>query len=96
MNQKADDYIVDLSIKTSEQEDNEDQSQKEFTNEMLAQTMRHLVFVETKAVREIIMVRALSSTIITSEESGIKNKTYDPPYDLDKVLTNWFEQYENN
>lgn len=64
----------------------------EFDNEMIFQTMRHKVYLETADIRKIMVARAMASTIIDDEEP--KPQTTD--FNADEILTDWFENNENN
>ncbi len=65
----------------------------EFENELLAQTVRHQVYFQTHTIREILMARAMASTMVMEkdptdmilEETGFTSKD-----DLDSILEDWF------
>ena len=40
----------------------------EFENEMLVQSVRHEVYKQTKAIRELLLARSVSTSLITSEQ----------------------------
>jgi len=64
--------------------------EKQFINEILAQTVRHHVSTQTGHLRELIMARAFASTIIEpSAECPIQGKESDPS--LEEILVDWFE-----
>lgn len=54
--------------------------------------MRHKVYLETADIRKIMVARAMASTIIDDEEP--KPQTTD--FNADEILTDWFENNENN
>ena len=65
----------------------------EFENELLAQTVRHQVYCQTHTVREILMARAMASTMIMdgdptemiAEEDACSNE------ELESILEDWFD-----
>lgn len=68
-------------------------SEKEFHNNLLAEMVRINVSQRTRNVRELILARAFSSTVI--EENAVEP----PPeieLDINDVLTDWFEKYDND
>lgn len=68
----------------------------EFENEMLAQTVRFQVYSQTHVLREILMARAMSSTItggVTELETGTLPDNLD---NLESILTDWFEKNEKS
>ena len=68
-------------------------SEKDFQNALLAEMVRLCVSHQTKSIRELILARAFSSTII--EKSPIEQ----PPendYTINEILTDWFEKYDND
>ena len=85
--QTENEYIVDFVVK-----EGNIVSEKEFDNEMIFQTMRHKVYLETADIRKIMVARAMASTIIDDEEP--KSQTTD--FNADEILTDWFENNENN
>ncbi len=62
-----------------------------FQNEILAQMVRIQIREQTKNVRELLLARAFSSTVITNvpEQSNPTDET-----DISDILTDWFEKYE--
>lgn len=87
LSQTENEYIVDFVVK-----EGNIVSEKEFDNEMIFQTMRHKVYLETADIRKIMVARAMASTIIDDEEP--KPQTTD--FNADEILTDWFENNENN
>jgi len=65
---------------------------KEFENEMLAQTARYEVYRQTKDIRRLTVARALASTVI--ETFPADDDSDDSNYDIDEILTNWFDDDE--
>ena len=60
-------YKVQL-ISKSEEDKNEEELYAEFENELIAQETRRMIAEQTKSVREMIVARALSSTIVNKVE----------------------------
>lgn len=71
-----------------------------FENELLAQRARQLVFVQTHHVREILMARAMASSLV-DQENPLSRLKMDPEQQegiaqqLDDIMKDWFEQNEN-
>jgi len=63
-------------------------SENEFINEVLAQTVRSNIFEETKNIREIIMSRALASSLMKTPTNNLQTpqKT---PFDPVSILSDW-------
>ena len=68
-------------------------SEKEFQNAVLAETVRLCVAQKTKNVRELILARAFSSTIIEKNEAEAPDEER---FDIDSILTDWFESNDSN
>lgn len=81
-------YMVVLK---SKKEEAEELLYKKFENELIAQATRLLVSNKTKNIREMIIARALSSTMIdlSSEEEEVNEE-----FDANDILTDWFEGNE--
>jgi His-Xaa-Ser system protein HxsD len=66
----------------------------EFLNEMLSQSVRHVVYQQTKDIRELLMARAMSTTLVThpsaqeDKEAEIPAEAY---FSEDKILQDWFK-----
>lgn len=63
--------------------------EKEFVNEVLAQTNRYLISTSTKNIRELIVGRALASTMIDNRDKGYVD---DASISADDILVNWFDK----
>lgn len=86
-----DEYIIEI---TSKGNDSADNIALEFENELLAQAVRYQVYLQTHTIREILMARAMSSTITGSNTELEKNELPDNIDNLDSILTDWFEKNE--
>ena len=62
-----------------------------FENELVAQETRRIVAEKTKNIREMIVARSLSSTIVNKEpeDDGDSDE-----FNADDILTDWFEENE--
>ena len=68
-----------------------------FENELLAQTVRQHVYRETKDLREIMVARAMASSMIVNDDAvnvTVSEKESQNSYDLNNILTDWFK-HEN-
>ncbi len=65
--------------------------EKELLNEVLAQTNRYLISMSTKNIRELIVGRALASTMIDNRDAGYCD---DESISADDILVNWFDKHE--
>ena len=67
----------------------------EFYNELLRESLRYNIAIETKHLRELIVGRALYTTCIDLEENQEEkhNDVEDKEeYSLDEIAVNWFEK----
>lgn len=84
-------YYVTIEPKNGEN----DIAEKEFINEMLAQSVRHEVYKQTKSIRELLLARAMATSIIV--EDGIIEEEYEEEtFDENEILKDWFAQNEEN
>lgn len=83
----ADDYyyIVDYVDKNPDKPVSKD----EFTNEMLVQCTRYEVLRRTHNIRELLVARAMASTMIENHDSTAEYDDYE--FDASEILTDWFE-----
>ena len=79
------DYFVELSEKDGSQRD---QLYLDFENELIAQENRLIVAEKTKTIREIIVARSLSSTMVNTA-SVDQSSTED--FNAEDILHDWFE-----
>ena len=87
MDVSKDDYLVEITPKNGNENE---QIFAEFENELIAQEMRRIVAEKTKNIREMIVARALSSTIIDLKEEDMDEE--EDSFEADLILTNWYEQ----
>lgn len=81
-----DKYIVDIEPKDMSSEI----CHKEFMNEVLSQTIRYSVYKRTKNIRELLLARALASTLIESDEIDYL-PCEDDNVNADSILKDWFK-----
>lgn len=80
-------YIVEITKKNNDVIF----SEEEFKNELLSQMVKETIRNETKNVRELVLARAFSSTLISEEcEENIDQLDN---YELDEILEDWFDKY---
>jgi len=80
------DYIVDIEMKP----EHKIIPESEFINEMLHQAVRFDVYSKTKTIRELLMARAMASTVIDNLVQEVDDSE-SASFDMDKILTDWFE-----
>ena len=86
-----DEYIVRITTKIDIPDD---VTEHEFENELLAQTVRYHVYSQTHVIREILLARAMSSTI-TGSNTELENADLPDSLDnLENILTDWFDKNE--
>ena len=62
-----------------------------FENEILAQSVRHEVYQNTKNIRELIMARAMATTVIAEKEITDENTDItDTQFTEEDILKDWF------
>ena len=84
-------YVIELIAKTDTADD---VAAFEFENELLAQAVRYHVYKQTHAIREILMARAMSSTITGCSTEYGKTNLPDRLEDLENILEDWFDKNE--
>lgn len=90
----SDSFIVEIESK----DDNEnDLLTKEFENELIAQTARFVIVKQTKTLREMMLARAVASTVLIDENYTETDDYEDREnVDVDDILTDWFEKNDQN
>ncbi len=84
-------YVIDIKGKKVESE----KVALEFENELLAQTVRYQVYLQTHVIREVLMARAMSSTITGSATELKNNDAIENVDSLENILADWFEKNED-
>lgn len=85
-----DNYIVEISSKSDVLND---EIKNNFVDEVIVQSTRYQIMIETKNVRELILGRALASTMITDVDTGFID---DKSLIADDILKDWFEVNDAN
>ena len=64
-------------------------SEQEFTNELLAQSVRHEIYLQTKDLRELTLARAMASSLVVKKEE--RDMAEEPDlFTEDEILKDWF------
>ncbi|MBR3263257.1 MAG: His-Xaa-Ser system protein HxsD [Lachnospiraceae bacterium] len=84
-------YYVDIELKNN----CDDISEKEFKNEILVQSLRHEVYLETKNIRELLMARALATTVVTDQEEPQDNTLDVDEFCEEDIIKDWFTLNED-
>lgn len=79
-------YYVDIVSKAGCDEVLEE----DFINEMLAQSVRHEVYLQTKNIRELLMARAFATSLVTDKEVVTEDNRPEQKYSEDEILKDWF------
>ena len=82
-------YIVSMRCKN---ESADDKIADKFLNELLAQTVRLHVYNQTHTIRELLLGRAMASTMVQTEYSPLPQNTANDK--LDNIIEDWFEKHE--
>jgi len=90
LNQNDTDYIVELTTKSDKLPEH---LPDKFKNELLAQTVRLQVYKQTHVIRELLMARAMASTIV-GEPPQNESEEDEINIDLSEITRDWFEKYE--
>ena len=83
-------YAVFIEAKPETDDLNEDL----FKNEMLTQSLRHEVYLQTKNIRELLMARAMATTVVadtTINDDNLMNENFTE----DEILKDWFADNDN-
>lgn len=92
----ADEYYYYVTIEPKE--NSRTVSEQEFVNEMLTQSVRHEVYQQTKNIRELLLARALATSVIVDENLINDEGQQDDGTIENDILKDWFvanEETEN-
>lgn len=81
-------YYVTISEKNEKKEifDNE------FENEILAQSARHEIYLQTKNIRELMLARAVATSVVASkDEDEASDSRIEQEFSEDEILKDWFD-----
>lgn len=76
-------------VRIEPKDDHEPLDEQSFTNEMISQSLRHEVYQETKNIRELMLARAMATTVIAEPAPEIVT----PPetgFSESEILKDWF------
>lgn len=85
-------YYVTIEPKETEQP----VSEREFVNEMLTQSVRHEIYLQTKGIRELLLARAMATSVIADENliDDIDNSSN--TFSTEEILKDWFAANEED
>lgn len=70
-----------------------DVTENDFINEMLTQSVRHEVYQQTKHIRELLLARAMATSVIVDEDL-IDDPDVDEQFSESEILKDWFAANE--
>lgn len=79
-------YYVTIEPKQPGQNVNE----QEFINEMLTQSVRHEVYQQTKNIRELLLARAMATSVIVDEKMIEDDEQHRDSFTESDILKDWF------
>ena len=85
-----DSFLVQVTAKPSYSEND---LKLELDNEILAQAVRFYIYEQTHEIRDILVARAMASTIINAEPE--EDTAQESNERLDEILTDWFDKHES-
>ena len=81
-------YYVSLNVKNEEEEI----SDAEFENEILAQSARHEIYLQTKNIRELMLARAVATSVVApKDEDELSDSEIEQQFSEDEILKDWFD-----
>ena len=84
-------YYVSISTKDGQPE----VTDQEFENEILAQSARHEIYLQTKNIRELMLARAVATSVVAPiEEVAETDSENTHTCSEDEILKDWFEANE--
>jgi len=85
-----DSFLVQVTAKPS---CSENDLKLELDNEILAQAVRFYIYEQTHEIRDILVARAMASTIINAEPE--EDTAQESNERLDEILKDWFDKHES-
>ena len=70
-------------------------SEQEFINEMLTQSVRHEVYQQTKNIRELLLARAMATSVVV-DETLVDDPETDDTFSENDILKDWFAAHEED
>ena len=86
----ADENYFYVSIKSKEP--GVEIKEEEFINEMLTQAVRHEVYSQTKNIRELLLARAMATSVILNEQDEKTEECNDDEFSESTILKDWFAE----
>ena len=81
-------YYVSIDAKNEKEEISED----EFENEILAQSARHEIYLQTKDIRELMLARAVATSVVAPrDENESSDNEIEQKFSEDEILKDWFD-----
>lgn len=81
-------YYVSLNAKNEKEEI----SDAEFENEILTQSTRHEIYLQTKNIRELMLARAVAtSVVVPKDEDESSDSETEQQFSEDEILKDWFD-----
>lgn len=81
-------YYISLNAKNEKEEI----SDAEFENEILAQSTRHEIYLQTKNIRELMLARAVAtSVVVPKDEDESSDSETEQQFSEDEILKDWFD-----
>lgn len=68
-------------------------SESDFVNEMLSQAVRHEIYIQTKAIRELMLARAMATSVVTKDDDLLLDGSNEV-FSEDEILKDWFVENE--
>lgn len=69
----------------------EDIKEQDFLNEMLAQSVRHEIYGQTKSIRELLLARAMATSVVLNDGITNEYEGNESEFSEDEILKDWFE-----
>lgn len=85
-------YYVTIEPKKLEQT----VSEQDFINEMLIQSVRHEVYQQTKNIRELLLARAMATSVIVDKNIIEDDEQNNDSFDECDILKDWFVANEES
>ena len=79
-------YYVSISGKNGKEEI----SDNEFENVILAQCARHEIYLQTKNIRELMLARAVATSVIVSKDDELDGGI-EQDFSEEDILKDWFD-----
>lgn len=83
-------YYVNIQPK----DDNKEITKEMFENEMLTQSVRHEVYLQTKNIRELMLARTVATSFVAQEDTFDYDIQSQEPFSEDEILKDWFSRNE--